>query len=146
MVWPDPDDDQPPELRDEGKVDQVGVSIRDYRPEEGVSLAQLGLVDSVQVVFKLFEQRPAGALFDAAADTATACIARVPFDSGSPIGNWTPATYGKWARGSVPRTLFRGDRFAETLRRVQALKDAYAPYNEATAFPMTSNTTKERAA
>jgi aryl-alcohol dehydrogenase-like predicted oxidoreductase len=116
------------ELRVEGKIDKIGVSIRDYRPEDGVDLARLGLVDSHQVVFNLFEQRPAGDLFTAGAQTDTAFIARVPFDSGSLIGHWDENTYSTWAADSVPAWLFRGERFGETLRRVRALKELCAPY------------------
>jgi aryl-alcohol dehydrogenase-like predicted oxidoreductase len=116
------------ELRVEGKIDHVGVSIRDYRPEEGVDLARLGLVDSLQVVFNLFEQRPADRLFPAGVATNTAFISRVPFDSGSLIGHWTADTYDTWEEGSVPHTLFRGDRFPETLRRMQDLKRVCEPY------------------
>jgi aryl-alcohol dehydrogenase-like predicted oxidoreductase len=85
-------------------------------------------VDSIQVVFNLFEQRPAAALFPAGAKTDTPFIARVPFDSGSLIGHWTEKTYEQWEPGSVPHTLFRGDRFLETLRRAEALKQVIAPY------------------
>ena len=115
-------------LQTTGKIEYAGVSIRDYRPAEGVDLASLSLVASQQVVFNLFEQRPAQTLFPAGKRTDTAFIARVPFDSGSLIGHWTPETYGQWEPGSVPHTLFRGDRFAETLRRTQALKAVCAPY------------------
>jgi aryl-alcohol dehydrogenase-like predicted oxidoreductase len=115
-------------LRVEGKIDKIGVSIRDYRPEDGVELAKLGLVDSQQVVFNLFEQRPAGSLFTAGAQAGTAFIARVPFDSGSLIGHWTQDTYATWAEDSVPAWLFRGERFAQTLERVAALKRLCAPY------------------
>ena len=109
-------------LRVEGKIDRIGVSIRDYRPEEGVELAKLGLVHSIQVVFNLFEQRPAGALFEAGASTGTGMIARVPLDSGALTGTWSEETYSHWEDGSVPRQLFRGDRFAQTLERVERLK------------------------
>lgn len=115
-------------LRVEGKIDKIGVSIRDYRPDEGVDLATLGLVDSIQVVFNMFEQRPAAELFPAGAASGTAFIARVPFDSGSLIGRWTADTYASWPADSVPAWLFRGDRFAETLQRVEALKTLCAPY------------------
>ena len=115
-------------LRVEGKIDKIGVSIRDYRPHEGVDLARLGLVDSIQVVFNLFEQRPSGDLFAAGARTHTAFIGRVPFDSGSLIGHWTKDTYATWPEDSVPRWLFRGDRFAQTLDRVDALKKLCEPY------------------
>ena len=115
------------ELRVEGKVDRIGVSLRDYRPDEGIELARLGLVSSQQVIFNLFEQRPAGGLFEATA-TAPAFIARVPLDSGSLTGAWTKDTYATWRDGSVPHQLFRGDRFAETLRRVEELKRLWAPH------------------
>ena len=115
-------------LRLEGKIDRIGVSIRDYRPDEGVDLARLGLVESIQVVFNLFEQRPAGELFAAAAQSQTGVIARVPFDSGSLIGHWTADTYASWPEDSVQKWLFRGARFAETLQRLDALKKLTAPY------------------
>ncbi len=115
-------------LRAAGKIDQIGVSIRDYRPDEGVVLAQLGLVASIQVVFNMFEQRPADALFPAGAATGTAFIGRVPFDSGALVGHWNEDTYAGWAPGSVPHTLFRGDRFPQTLTRVQRLRKLCAPY------------------
>jgi aryl-alcohol dehydrogenase-like predicted oxidoreductase len=115
-------------LRQEGKIDRIGVSIRDYRPDDGVDLARFGLVDSLQVVFNMFEQRPQDALFPAGSQSGSAFIARVPFDSGSLIGNWTPETYATWAEDSVPAWLFRGERFGETLRRVDALKALCAPY------------------
>ncbi len=104
------------ELRIEGKIDQIGVSLRDYRPEEGVDLARLGLVSSLQVVFNLFDQRPAGALFEAAADSPEPPASpESRLDSGSLTGTWTPDTYSTWAPGSVPHSLFHGHRFAETL-------------------------------
>jgi aryl-alcohol dehydrogenase-like predicted oxidoreductase len=115
-------------LRQEGKIDRIGVSVRDYRPDEGVDLARFGLVDSVQVVFNMFEQRPADQLFPAGAQSGTAFIARVPFDSGSLIGHWHDGTYATWPEDSVPAWLFRGERFAQTLRRVDALKKLCAPY------------------
>lgn len=115
-------------LRQEGKIDRIGVSIRDYRPEEGVDLARFGLVDSLQVVFNMFEQRPAHELFLAGGESGSAFIARVPFDSGSLIGNWDVDTYATWPQDSVPAWLFRGERFTQTLERVEALKKLCAPY------------------
>lgn len=115
-------------LRQEGKIDRIGVSIRDYRPEDGVDLARLSLVDSFQVVFNMFEQRPRQELFPAGAEGGSALIARVPFDSGSLIGHWTDDTYACWPKDSVPAWLFRDDRFAETLRRSRVLKDLCAPH------------------
>jgi len=114
------------ELRIEGKIEYAGVSIRDYRPAEGVELAALSLVAAVQVVFNMFEQRPTQQLFPAGTDTAF--IARVPFDSGSLIGHWDENTYASWTPGSVPHTLFRDGRFAQTLARAAALKEVCLQY------------------
>ena len=114
-------------MRIEGKIDQIGVSIRDYRPQDGVDLAKLGLVASQQVVLNLFEQRPAGDLFRAGVGTQ-GFIARVPLDSGSLVGHWDDDSYANFPEGSVPAQLFRGGRFAETLRRMRALKALCAPY------------------
>ena len=116
------------DLRVEGKIDKVGVSLRDYRPDEGVDVADLGLVDSIQVIFNLFEQRPTRALLPAAATSNTAVIDRVAFDSGSLSGLWTPQTYDSWEDGSQQKEMFRDERFTDTLRRVEALKTVIAPY------------------
>lgn len=116
------------ELRAEGKIDKIGVSIRDYRPDEGVQLAKLGLVDSIQVIFNMFEQRPTKELLPAAAHSETAIIDRVAFDSGSLSGLWTAETYDAWEHGSQQKEMFRGERFTETLERVEALKQIVAPY------------------
>lgn len=116
------------DLRAEGKIDRIGVSIRDYRPDEGVQVAELGLVDSIQVIFNLFEQRPVDALLPAAGRTDTAIIDRVAFDSGSLSGLWTPTTYDAWEDGSQQKEMFRGERFTETLARVEALMEVVAPY------------------
>ncbi|MGB9143512.1 MAG: aldo/keto reductase [Aestuariivirga sp.] len=115
-------------LRREGKIDRIGVSLRDNRPDEGIDLADAGLVDSVQVIFNLFEQRPRQKLFPAGRNTRTAFIARVPLDSGSLTGNWTRDTYASWESGSQPHTMFRGERFTETLSRVEALKTLCKPH------------------
>ncbi len=115
-------------LRGEGKIDRIGVSLRDYRPEEGVNLACIGLVDSMQVIFNLFEQRPADALFRSGQQTGTAFVARVPLDSSSLAGNWTNDTYQQWDAEDIRRKLFREDRFQITMERVQKLKEICAPY------------------
>ncbi len=116
------------DLRVEGKIDKIGISIRDYRPDEGLSIAKLGLVDSIQVVFNMFEQRPKAELFPVGASSGTGFIARVPFDSGSLIGHWNEGTYETWEVGSVQHQLFRDGRFAETLAKMKVLKSLCSPY------------------
>lgn len=123
------------ELQKEGKIDRIGVSLRDYRPDEGVELAASGLVDSIQVIYNIFEQRPDKELFPAAAATGTAIIVRVALDSGSLSGAWTTDTYDRWADSSVLKSMFRDGRFTETLERVEAIKrvtqESYSGLDEA---------------
>jgi aryl-alcohol dehydrogenase-like predicted oxidoreductase len=115
-------------LHREGKIDRIGVSLRDNEPDEGVDAAQFGLVDSFQVIFNMFEQRPAQRLFPAGEKSNCAFIARVPLDSGSLVGNWTTESYARFEPGSQQHNMFRGERFAETLKRVQALKAICLPH------------------
>jgi aryl-alcohol dehydrogenase-like predicted oxidoreductase len=117
-------------LRAEGKIDRIGVSLRDYRADEGVAIARSGLIDSIQVIYNIFEQSPEAELLAAAAETQTAIIVRVALDSGSLSGAWTPASYDDWADGSVLKTLYRGDRFAQTLERVAAIREVTDPFYE----------------
>ncbi|NHB78558.1 hypothetical protein G8O29_17820 [Rhodobacter sp. M37P] len=116
------------DLRAEGKIDRIGVSLRDNHPEEGVTLARLGLVASQQVIFNMFEQHPRDALLPAATEGGTAIIARVPLDSGSLVGTWTEDSYAGFEPGSQPHRMFRGDRFAQTLARVRRLGAEVAPF------------------
>lgn len=118
------------ELRAEGKIDRIGVSLRDYRADEGVALAESGLVDSIQVIHNVFEQKPEHDLFPAAAASQTAIIARVVLDSGSLSGAWTPDSYDGWADGSVLKTMFRDERFARTLERISEMKKVTEPFYE----------------
>uniref|UniRef100_A0A7C1NXD0 Aldo/keto reductase n=1 Tax=Agrobacterium albertimagni TaxID=147266 RepID=A0A7C1NXD0_9HYPH len=114
-------------LRVEGKIDQIGISLRDNEPDEGIAVAKLGLVASQQVIFNMFEQPAREKLFPAAVDTGTAIIARVPLDSGSLSGRWAADTYATFKLGSQQHDMFRGARFAETLQRIEALKAEIGP-------------------
>lgn len=116
------------ELRTEGKIDQIGVSIRDYKADEGVDLASLGLVASQQVVFNMFEQTPTQRLLPAGEVTEQAFIARVPLDSGALTGTWNEHTYSTWEKDSIPAWLYRGERFMDTYQRMLELKKLCSPY------------------
>ncbi|NOU74729.1 aldo/keto reductase [Paenibacillus sp. LMG 31458] len=117
------------ELQKEGKIREFGVSIRDYRPQDGIALAEAGLIQAQQVVYNVFEQRPAEELFPVCKKSGLAVLARVPFDEGSLIGSWTPETYETFAPGDVRRSYFKGDRFVRTLEKVEAIKQTIREYD-----------------
>lgn len=115
-------------LRLEGKIDKIGVSLADIRSSQGVSLAKFGLVESIQALFNIFEQEPMDALFPESAKAGTGIIARVPLDSGALTGTWDKNTYSQWEEGDKRQMMYRGNRFDETLQRIDAIKKVCQPY------------------
>jgi aryl-alcohol dehydrogenase-like predicted oxidoreductase len=77
-------------LKKQGKIKAFGVSANDWDPYGTVELTEKGLVDSIQVIFNIFEQRPAEKLFPAALKANVGIIARVPFEEGLLTGNFGP--------------------------------------------------------
>ena len=119
------------ELKLEGKVQDIGVSLHDALPEQGVAVAKLGLVDSIQVLYNIFEQEPADELFAAAQSTDTAIIARVPLDSGALTGTWNASTLKEWSEDDKRYQMYsKKDNFQQTLDRIDAIKTETAPHYE----------------
>jgi len=113
------------QLKQQGKIRAYGVSVNDWDPFGGVNLARSGLVDSIQVVFNIFEQRPVEQLFGAAQPSGTGILARVPFEEGLLTGNFTPGHI--FEAGDWRAEWLTPDRLAEAARRVDALQPFLAP-------------------
>jgi aryl-alcohol dehydrogenase-like predicted oxidoreductase len=92
-------------LRDEGKIRFFGVSINDLQPANAIRLVDTGAVDTVQVIYNVFEQAPEDELFAACERNDVGVIARVPFDEGSLTGRLTPDS-------TFPEGDFRNDYFS----------------------------------
>ena len=67
-------------LRDEGWIERYGVSVE--RVEEGLKAITYPGVESVQIIFNPFRQRPAELFFEEAAARDVGVIVRVPLASG----------------------------------------------------------------
>ncbi|MDB2261887.1 aldo/keto reductase [Halorubrum ezzemoulense] len=67
-------------LESEGRIDAYGVSVE--RVEEGLKAIEYPGVESVQIVFNPFRQRPAELFLDEAAARDVGVICRVPLASG----------------------------------------------------------------
>jgi aryl-alcohol dehydrogenase-like predicted oxidoreductase len=67
-------------LKAAGKIRDYGVSVE--RIEEALKAIEYPGVVSVQIIFNIFRQRPAGLFFEAAKKNNVAVIARVPLASG----------------------------------------------------------------
>ncbi|HTZ42269.1 MAG TPA: aldo/keto reductase [Jatrophihabitans sp.] len=79
-------------LRSSGAVDGIGISINRWEPWNGVAAVRSGLIDSVQVIYNVFDQNPEDELLPACREHQVAVIARVPFDEGTLTGTITRQT------------------------------------------------------
>ena len=81
--------------------------------------SKTGLIDSVQVVYNIFDQAPEDELFPYCQAHDIAVIARVPFDEGSLTGTLTPDS--SWPEGDWRNIYFNREHLAATLARVERL-------------------------
>jgi len=103
-------------LKKDGKVRFWGISINDHQPENGIEAGKTGLIDSFQVIFNIFDQKPTERLFPFCKKNDISIIARVPFDEGALTGNIGPHT--DFPVGDFRNNYFRGNRKMEVKIRV----------------------------
>jgi aryl-alcohol dehydrogenase-like predicted oxidoreductase len=108
------------ELKTAGKVRAVGVSINDHQPDSALELIRTGLVDTVQVIYNIFDPTPEDRLFPLAQQVNVGVIARVPFDEGSLTGSITENT--EFDPKEFRAFYFRGDRKKQVVERVDRLR------------------------
>lgn len=108
------------DLKRAGKVRAVGVSINDHDPDSALELVRTGLIDSVQVIYNIWDQSPEENLFPACQEHQVGVIARVPLDEGGLTGTITPET--EFPPGDFRALYFKGDRKRQVWERVEALK------------------------
>ncbi len=107
------------ELKREGKIRFFGVSINDHQPANATRLIETGVVDTVQVIYNVFDQSPEDELFPACQEHDIGVIVRVPFDEGALTGRVTPET--TFDEGDFRNDYFRGERKQEVYDRVLAI-------------------------
>ncbi len=108
------------QLKEQGKIRFIGVSVNDWDPYGGVNLVKTGLVDSIQVIYNIFEQRPAEKLFPAAVERNVGIIARVPFEEGLLTGKMC-AGY-RFIEGDWRAKWLADGRLEEACEHVEALR------------------------
>jgi aryl-alcohol dehydrogenase-like predicted oxidoreductase len=107
-------------LKEEKLVLGFGISVNRWQPANVLRALDTGLVDSVQVVYNVFDQNPEDELFPACRERNVAVIARVPFDEGSLTGTLTAES--RWPEGDFRNLYFTPEKLRDTLPRVDALK------------------------
>jgi aryl-alcohol dehydrogenase-like predicted oxidoreductase len=107
------------DIKTSGKVRAVGVSINDHQPDSALSLIKTGLIDTVQVIYNVFDQSPEAHLFPLCRERNIGVIARVPFDEGSLTGTIDETT--QFPDGDFRNAYFAGGRKKEVHDHVRAI-------------------------
>jgi aryl-alcohol dehydrogenase-like predicted oxidoreductase len=108
------------DLKRSGKARFVGVSINDHQPDSALEFVKTGLVDTVQVIYNIFDQTPEENLFPLAIDKEIGVIARVPLDEGGLTGRINPHT--EFNPSEFRARYFRGDRKQQVADRAAAIE------------------------
>jgi aryl-alcohol dehydrogenase-like predicted oxidoreductase len=123
----------------EGKIRGIGISTPEHDQNSLIDLMRGGWLDSVQVIYNIFEQEPAAEFLPVAKECNVGVIVRVPFDESALTGKLSITT--KFEEGDFRNNYFAGDRLERTVKRVAkikataALKFALKPPEASTVIP-----------
>jgi aryl-alcohol dehydrogenase-like predicted oxidoreductase len=112
------------EMQREGKIGLIGVSTPEQDQNSVIDLIRGGWIDSVQVIYNLFEQEPAAELLDVAMEHGVGVIVRVVFDEGVLTGKFTADT--QFPSDDFRSSYFAGDRLGRAIQRTEAIREDIA--------------------
>ena len=118
-------------LKQQGKIRHFGISLNDHQPSSALKASAAGLVDSIQVIYNIFDQSPEDQLFPLCREKNIGIIVRVPLDEGGLSGSMSPETV--FPKGDFRNRYFRDDRKQQLVERVNKLKNLLGP--EAATVP-----------
>src|SRR4051794_37453355 len=107
----------------EGKLRAIGISTPEHDQNSLIDLMRGGWLDSVQVIYNVFEQEPQAEFFPAAKEGNVGVIVRVAFEESALTGKLTPQS--KFSEGDFRNNYFAGDRLERTVSRVEKVKAAF---------------------
>lgn len=113
------------DLKKSGKVRFVGISINDHQPDSALEIIETGLIDTVQVIYNIFDQSPESKLLPLCQAKDIGVLARVPLDEGALTGTITAET--QFPHGDFRGWYFRKDRKQQVVEHVDALKADIKP-------------------
>ncbi|MBM3773542.1 MAG: aldo/keto reductase [Acidobacteria bacterium] len=108
------------DLKRSGKVRAAGVSVNDHQPDSAIEVLRSGLIDTVQVIYNIFDQSAERGLFRVAQEHNIGVIARSPLDEGGLTARITPDT--EFYAGDFRGRYFAGERKRQVAGRVAALR------------------------
>jgi len=109
-------------IKAKGYARFVGISINDHQPDSALGIIETGLIDTVQVIYNVFDQAPEARLFPACIEHNIGVLARVPFDEGGLTGRIDETT--EFPDGDFRAFYFRGARKKQSADKADSiLKD-----------------------
>jgi aryl-alcohol dehydrogenase-like predicted oxidoreductase len=108
------------QLKEEGLIRLFGLSLNRWEPWNGLKAIRTGSVDSVQVIYNIFDQAPEDELFPLCQEMGVGVIARVPLDEGGLVGKLTKDT--KFPKDDWRSHYFGPENLPQTVDRAEALK------------------------
>ncbi len=106
-------------LKKEGIANYFGISINDHDPNSALKIVESGEIDTVQVIYNIFDQSPKDKLLPLARKKNVGIIARVPLDEGSLGGTFTKKTlFNDWRKD-----YFTPERLKTTVDKVNEIKN-----------------------
>jgi aryl-alcohol dehydrogenase-like predicted oxidoreductase len=112
------------ELKREGVIDAVGISVNRWEPANCLAALDTGLVDVIQVIYNIFDQAPEDELFSRVQRDGIGVIARVPFDEGTLAGAITADS--RWPDGDWRNTYFGPENLGPSVEHLARLTDDVA--------------------
>ncbi len=107
-------------LKEQGKIQYFGVSVNNHEPDSVMRLVASGKIDTIQVIYNLFDQTPGERLLPLCQEKNVGVIARCSFDEGSLTGSLDASL--PFHKDDWRNRYFKEDRLKETLARVEKLK------------------------
>jgi aryl-alcohol dehydrogenase-like predicted oxidoreductase len=107
-------------LKRDGTIRYFGLSLNRWEPKNGINAVRTGLVDTVQVIYSIFDQSPEDELFPVCQELNIGVIVRVALDEGSLGGKMAKDT--KFPPTDWRARYFNAENLANTMDRVDRLK------------------------
>lgn len=107
-------------LKKDGKILSCGLSLKRNEANNCLQTLDTGLIDSVQVVYNVFEQEPDKKLFSICKQKNIAVINRAVYDNGMLADKYTEDTL--FEKNDYRSNHFKGNEFQESIQRLHEIK------------------------
>ena len=108
------------QLKREGLIRLFGLSLNRWEPWNGLKAIRTGKVDSIQVIYNIFDQAPEDELYPLCLEMGVGVLARVPLDEGGLSGKLTKDT--RFPEDDWRAVYFGPENLGPTVDRADAIK------------------------